>query len=151
MHLLPPILESIVPKNHFFAVQAAFTIVLIQEVISLVFTLPCSLSRFVGKQFEILALIFMRNAFKELYYFPEPITFAGNETTIFTILSDGFGALVIFALLGYYFVIQAKASDERMRPADFYSFVAAKKAIALVLLVTFAAMGIQSGIMKISG
>jgi len=151
LQFLPLVLESVVPKNHFFAVQAAFTVVLIQEVISLVFTLPCSFSRSVGKQFEILALILMRNAFKELSYFPEPITFAGNETAILTILSDGFGALVIFALLGYYFIIQAKASDERMRPADLYSFVAAKKGIALVLLFTFAVMGIQSGIMKIIG
>ncbi len=151
LHLLPAPLESLVPVNHFFAVQAAFTVVLILEVISLIFTIPCSFSRSVGKQFEILALILMRNAFKELSYFPEPITFIGNETAILNILSDGFGALLIFALLGYYYIIQTRASDERMRPLDLYSFVAAKKFIALVLLLIFTVMGIKSGIGTITG
>ena len=135
-----------VPGNHFYAVQAAFTVVLILEVISLIFTLPCSFSRSVGKQFEILSLILMRNAFKELSQFPEPISFAGNEVAILHILSNGFGALLIFALLGYYYRIQAKTADETMRPVDLYSFVAAKKGIALILLLVFCTMGIDSGI-----
>lgn len=149
--LLPGSLADIVPLNHFFGVQAAFTVVLILEVISLVFTIPCSFSRSVGKQFEILSLILMRNAFKELSYFPEPITFTGNEQAILNILSDGFGALLIFALLGYYYRVQAKASDERMQPTDLYSFVAAKKGIALLLLVAFLFMGSQSALATIQG
>ncbi len=143
-NLLPSSLAATIPKNHFFAVQGAFTVVLILEVISLVFTIPCSFSRSVGKQFEILSLILLRNAFKELSYFPEPITFAGNHQAVLHILSDGFGALLIFALLGYYYLIQARASDEKMRPGDLYYFVAAKKGIALVLLAIFAIMGIIS-------
>ncbi len=150
-HLLPASLEAVVPQNHFFAVHAAFTVVLILEVISLIFTIPCSFSRSVGKQFEILALILMRNAFKELSYFPEPITFINNEAAVLNILSDGFGALLIFALLGYYYIIQARASEERMGPTDLYSFVAAKKAIALVLLLIFTVMGVTNGIAKITG
>ena len=98
--LLPHSLAQYIPGNHFYAVQASFTVVLILEVISLIFTLPCSFSRSVGKQFEILSLILMRNAFKELSQFPEPISFAGNQDAILHILSDGFGALLIFALLG---------------------------------------------------
>lgn len=143
-HLLPGSLESFVPGNHFFAVQAAFTVVLILEVISLVFTIPCSFSRSVGKQFEILSLILMRNAFKELATFPEPISFAGNEQAVLHILSDGFGALLIFASLGYYYIIQARTSDEKMQSTDLYSFVAAKKGIALILLAVFAGMGLHS-------
>lgn len=144
-------LAQLLPSNHFFAVQAAFTVVLILEVISLIFTIPCSFSRSVGKQFEILALILMRNAFKELSYFPEPITFEGNEAAILNILSDGFGALLIFALLGYYYKIQAKTSDETMPPKDLFSFVAAKKGIALVLLLIFAYLGINSCVATILG
>ncbi len=150
-NLLPGSVISLVPRNHFFAVQAAFTVVLILEVISLVFTIPCSFSRSVGKQFEILALILMRNAFKELSYFPEPITFLGNQQAVLNILSDGFGSLLIFALLGYYYMIQARTSDEKMQPTDLYYFVAAKKGIALILLLIFTLMGINSGIAKLSG
>lgn len=150
-NLLPGSLAAAVPKNHFFAVQAAFTVVLILEVISLVFTIPCSFSRSVGKQFEILALILMRNAFKELSYFPEPITFLGNEQAVLHILSDGFGALLIFALLGYYYTVQPRTTDDKMQPADLYSFVAAKKGIALILLSIFIYMGVDSALATLAG
>jgi len=148
---LPDSLAAILPENHFFAIQAAFTVVLIMEVISLIFTIPCSFSRSVGKQFEILALILLRNAFKELSYFPEPISFAGNETAVLHILSDGFGALLIFAALGYYYILQKRTTDEKLPPVDLFSFVAAKKGIALLLLLIFTGMGIQSVVASVQG
>lgn len=150
-NLLPGPLGSMVPRNHFYGVQAAFTVVLILEVISLVFTIPCSFSKSVGKQFEILSLILMRNAFKELEKFPEPITFSGNEQAVLYILSDGFGALLIFALLGIYYSVQARATEEKMRAVDLYSFVAAKKGLALVLLLVFAGMGVHSAYATVAG
>ena len=55
-----------IPNSHYMAINLAFTLVLILEVISLIFTLPCSISKAVGKQFEILALILLRSAFKAL-------------------------------------------------------------------------------------
>lgn len=134
----------VIPTNHFYAISAAFTVVLILEVISLVFTLPCSFSRSVGKQFEILSLILMRNAFKELSQFPEPLTIAGNEEAVLRILSDGFGALLVFGLLGCYYLVQAKAAEKTMRPTDLYAFVAAKKGISLMLLAIFIIMGGRS-------
>ena len=148
---LPAVLAAYTPKNHFFAVEVAFTMVLIQEVVSLIFTIPCSFSRSVGKQFEILALILMRNAFKELSYFPEPITFIDNKMAVLHILSDGFGALVTFALLGYYYAIQTRAGEEKMQAIDLFRFVAAKKAIALVLLAIFILMGVQNAISLLHG
>jgi hypothetical protein len=150
-NLLPGKLSSFVPLNHFYAVQAAFTVVLVLEVISLIFTIPCSFSRSVGKQFEILSLILMRNAFKELTGFSEPVSFEGNSQAILNILSDGFGALLIFVLLGFYYVVQAHAHDDKMKPVDLYSFVAAKKGVALILLLTFTFMGIQSALAAITG
>ncbi len=137
-------LFSFVPTNHFQAISAAFTVVLILEVISLVFTLPCSFSRSVGKQFEILSLILLRNAFKELSNFPEPLTFAGNQEAVLHILSNGFGALLVFGLLGCYYLVQAKATEKSMRPTDLFAFVAAKKGIALLLLGIFIYMGGRS-------
>lgn len=149
--LLPQPIFAFIPTNHFYAISSAFTVVLILEVISLVFTLPCSFSRSVGKQFEILSLILMRNAFKELSKLPEPITFEGSKEAVLYILSDGFGALLIFALLGYYYIVQTKASEDSFRPTDLYQFVAAKKGIALLLLGTFAYMGINSAVNTLLG
>lgn len=149
--ILPLGIATLLPKNHFYAVQYAFTVVLILEVISLVFTLPCSFSRSVGKQFEILSLILLRNAFKELAEFPEPVTYVGNKDAILHIISDGFGALLIFALLGLYYYAQSKVKDDGMRQHDLFMFVAAKKGIALILLAFFMYMGINSAILTLSG
>lgn len=139
--LLPAAVSGSIPNNHFFAIQAAFTVVLILEIISLIFTIPCSFSKSVGKQFEILSLILLRSAFKELSYLPEPITFLGNEDAIYRIISDGFGALLVFALLGYYYKIQDKYQSMKGKPGDLFSFVAAKKGIALIILGIFLYMG----------
>lgn len=142
-NLLPPAIAETIPGNHFFAIQAAFTVVLILEVISLVFTIPCSFSQSVGKQFEILSLILLRNAFKELAHLPEPITFTGHEQAMLRIVSDGFGALLIFALLGIYYKIQDQMQhqDLKGKPGYLFSFVAAKKGIALIILCIFFYMG----------
>jgi len=142
--LLTGPLFNFVPTNHFQAISAAFTVVLVLEVISLVFTLPCSFSRSVGKQFEILSLILLRNAFKELSNFPEPLVFADNQEAVLHILSNGFGALLVFGLLGCYYLVQAKATEKSMQPTDLFAFVAAKKGIALLLLGIFIYMGVRS-------
>ena len=149
--LFPGSLGAFIPRSHFSAISMAFTVVLILEVISLIFTLPCSFSRSVGKQFELLALILLRNAFKELSYFAEPISFAGNEEAILRIIADGFGALAIFALLGFYYLIQGKKQDESLHSAELISFVVAKKGIALLLLAAFAYMGLRSGWLSLTG
>lgn len=140
---LPAELATHTPNNHFFAVHTAFTVILVLEVISLIFVLPCSFSRSLGKQFEILSLILIRNAFKELSYFSEPLSYAGNEDKILHILATGFGALLIFALLGVYYKIQKRSEEDRQH-VDLYGFVASKKAISLLLLVAFISTGAYS-------
>ena len=140
---LPANLAALLPRNHFYAVHAAFTVILVLEVISLIFVLPCSFSRSLGKQFEILSLILIRNAFKELSFFSEPLDYVGNGDKILHIMANGFGALLIFALLGVYYNIQ-KRSEEDSRQFDLYGFVASKKAISLLLLASFVTMGVYS-------
>jgi hypothetical protein len=148
--LLPGGLAELTPKNHFFAVHAAFTVILVLEVISLIFVLPCSFSRSLGKQFEILSLILIRNAFKELSYFSEPLGYEGNEEKIMHILATGFGALLIFTLLGVYYKIQKRNEEDRQH-MDLYGFVASKKAISLLLLISFCCMGAYSIYQSLSG
>jgi len=140
-HLLPAPLDTAIPKNHFSAIGMAFTVILILEVLSLIFILPCSFSKSMGKQFELLSLILLRDAFKELSAFAEPLRFCGNETAILKIVSDGFGALVIFGLLGIYYLVHKKLYDSSIHTDDLYRFVASKKSISLFLLGCFVVMG----------
>ncbi|WP_027723327.1 hypothetical protein [Maridesulfovibrio zosterae] len=139
-NLLPAFIAAKTPHSHYAAVGIAFTLVLVLEVIGLIFVLPCSFAKSVGKQFEILCLILMRNSFKELVNFPEPINFTGNMTPIYQILSDGMGAFIVFVLLGIYYRIQKPLPA--MKPVFKFSYVASKKLVALMLLVLFAGLGI---------
>lgn len=138
--LLPSRARRLVPDNHFHAVNLALTLLLIIEVIGLVFGLARSVADSVGKQFEILSLILLRQSFKELVNFDEPIKWMQDGGPVLHILADGGGALIIFVMLGYYYRIQ------RHRPIttdvlEARRFVAAKKLVALLLLMTFLVIG----------
>ncbi|MBU1247326.1 MAG: hypothetical protein KKB70_01400 [Proteobacteria bacterium] len=139
--LLPVWLDALPTKSHFYAVNVAFSLVLILEVISLIFTVPCSISKSVGKQFEILALILLRGTFKKLIELPEPIDISGHTDVLFTIGADALGAVAIFALLGVFRVMIRQ--DSGMKKGEMlFRYVAAKKIVALALLGIFIGMGI---------
>lgn len=142
---------DMIPTSHYMAINLAFTLVLILEVVSLIFTLPCSISKAVGKQFEILALIFLRSAFKTLTDFPEPITITGYEQDLYIILADGGGAVVVFALLGVYTLLRRNLEETIKGGPPLFKFVAAKKIVALIMLVTFIGMGIKNASLFLTG
>ncbi len=144
-------LSQKIPTSHYMAINLAFSLVLILEVISLVFTLPASMSRALGKQFEILALILLRNSFKELSKLPEPISLMGKNEVLWHILAYGGGALIIFALLGVYLKL-LKGLDETIGPGPSLNrFISAKKIVALLMLLLFIAMGGFNLWLKIKG
>lgn len=132
------------PSNHFEAILLPFTLLLLAEVISLVFALAQSVATAVAKQLEIMSLILIRQSFKELTYFPEPIvwdTTSGEiSRRVLYILSDSLGALVIFALIVVYSRLQRHqpiSGDADART----NFVAAKKLIAVLLLGSLGVLG----------
>jgi len=144
-------MADLIPTSHYMAINLAFTLVLLLEVISLIFTLPCSISKAVGKQFEILALILLRSAFKTLADFPEPITITGHEKELWIILSDGGGAIIIFGLLGVYTLLRRSLEETIKGGPPLFKFVAAKKVVALIMLVTFLGMGIKNATLFFTG
>jgi hypothetical protein len=134
---LSPELAERLPSNHFEAILLPFTLLLLAEVISLVFAIAQSVAIAVGKQLEIMSLILIRQSFKELTFFPEPIVWDLTSGRVLYILSDASGALVIFGLLVIYFRMQTHQPISR-DPDDQSSFVGAKKLIALALLASLA-------------
>lgn len=149
--LLPESLGFKRPINHYMAINLAFTLVLILEGIALIFTLHCSVSQALGKQFEILALIFLRSSFKELSILPEPITVAGHMDVLWRIGADGFGAIAVFGLLGLYSAALRKKDEALKSGAALDIFVAAKKAVALIILIIFAGMGLYNSWLLVTG
>ncbi|MEI6778234.1 MAG: hypothetical protein WCK70_15150 [Chloroflexales bacterium] len=140
---LPPSLLAIVPTNHFYAVDFTLQLVQIVGLAGIVFGLARSVANTVGKQLEILSLILLRGAFRELTAFDEPITWSKAQPTILPIIALAGGALVMFVILRFYYRVQQHQGVKD----DFYNlagFVAMKKLIALGLLLAFFAIGLYT-------
>lgn len=140
---LPESLAQYLPDKHFDAILWAFTLLLLAEVVSLIFALAKSVATAVGKQLEIMSLILVRQSFKELTKFSEPIEWSETvRDQVLYILSDAFGALAIFGILVIYTRLQHHqpiTSDAAERS----SFIAAKQFIALMLLGSLVIIGGQ--------
>ena len=106
LELLPGSLALTIPKNHFYAVKLAFDLLLIIEVLGLVFGLAESVADAMGKQFEILSLILLRQSFKEFTSFAEPLDWNSISGSVMYILSDAGGSLVIFWLVLLFYRLQ---------------------------------------------
>jgi hypothetical protein len=138
--LLPPLLARMTPVSHFYAINLAFTLVLIQEVVDLIFVLPCSVTKSLGKQFEVLSLILLRDAFKELVHLHEPVVLADSLGVLLSMLCDGSGALLVFVGLGFYYRRHKRRPKVPIGPW-LYPFVAFKKFLAFLLLLFFLGFG----------
>jgi len=84
--VLPGSLAVLVPRSHYAAISVAFTLLLYLELIDLVFGLAKSVSRSVGKQFEIFSLILLRQSFKDFSHLPEPLQWPVSSETVLHIL-----------------------------------------------------------------
>lgn len=134
--LLPPWLAGVIPVRHLFAIEIAFTFLLIIEVIGLVFSISRSFSTSVGKQLEILSLILLRDVFKEVSHFSEPIAWEEVVHSLPALVADSLSALTIFGILAVYYRVKKSvpiAKDER----DQEAFIVAKKFVALFLVAGF--------------
>lgn len=142
---LPGALRIRTTHGHFVAVELALYLLLTYEVIGLVLGIAQSVSNAAGKQFEIFSLILLRHSFEEFGHLGEPIVWAQAREPVLRMLSNGFGALVIFVVLGFYYAAQ------RHRPLtddarDRQSFVAAKKLVALALLAIFGWLAVHAAL-----
>ena len=140
--LLPAGLGGVVSRSHFAAIGTTFTALLLVETVGIVLALAGSVASSVGKQAELFSLILLRDAFKALGQLGEPVVWATAQEPVREALTDGAGALVVFAGVLLFDRLQ------RHRPITADSgeqarFVSAKKAIALALLAAIAVAGVD--------
>ena len=140
--LLPHDFAAMVPRSHYAAINVAFTFLLYVELVDLVLGLARSVSKSMGKQFEIFSLILLRESFKDFSELPEPLHWPASPDVILHILSSAVGALLIFAIL-FLFYRMLNHRPITINDKENYSFISTKKAIALLLLVIFAIMGVH--------
>lgn len=139
--LVPAPFATIFSRTHLAAIEQAFNLLLALEVVSLILSLVHSVSRSVGKQFEILSLILLRGAFKEISHFGEPLLWEQVESVIVPIFTSAVCALLIFVVLGFFYRSQKPHPLKVRMQADKGKFILAKKVIALALLGSFFALG----------
>ena len=130
-----------IPKNHFYAIDVAFSLFLVFEVIGLVFGLATSVADTAGKQLEIFSLILLRQSFKELVNFEqEPIEWSLEMVDavegVQLVVVDAVGGLAIFALVGVFYAVQ-RHQDITSSTDELRRFVDSKKTLAAALLVVF--------------
>ena len=140
---LPGAVMALLPGSHFYAIQLAFHILLAYEVVGLVFALAKSVANAAGKQFEIFSLILLRHTFEAFGHIHEPFGWEHARPVVLEMLADAGGALAIFVVVGLYYRLQ-RHSPLSSDAGEQRSFIAAKKALALVLLAIFAAMGART-------
>ena len=141
--LLPASIQQHIPSNHFISIEIAFTFLLIVEILGMIFILAHSVSSSMAKQFEIFSLILLRQAFKDFGEFTEPFIFNENLEPIMKMISDTFGALVIFAAIVLFKHIQKHipiTKDETEQDG----FIKVKKVLSVFMIFGFILAGLYA-------
>lgn len=127
-------------KNPFFSIEVVFTMLLIVELFGLIFILPKSVAQSVSKQFELLSLIFLRDAYKEFSHFGNHFEWLEIKESFVNIVIYGFGAIVVFAIIGLNNSIQ-KHIKLTSTEEEQTQFIRLKKLLAIGLLIAFTVVG----------
>jgi hypothetical protein len=146
--LPPSIIGNERHQNLLAAINTPFSIILIYEIYLLIFYLPTSITSYLGHQYEVIALIFIRKLFDDL----STLGGVGNGTIGFSELKSltfSFVGLIILLLLIFiFYYINGK---NRKRVEDFESctkkekaFIISKKIMALCLFVFFIVLFLYS-------
>ncbi|MFC3417588.1 hypothetical protein [Algoriphagus hitonicola] len=132
-------LSSVSP---FFSIELAFNVLLIFEILGLIFLIPRSVADSVGKQFEIISLILLRDAFKEFGHYLGDLKWEIDFMwELAPIVSDAFGAILIFLITGVFYRnqrhVQITGNYEEQS-----GFISIKKLISIYLALSFLAIGV---------
>lgn len=135
-------------KDHYVnplsAIYTPFTIILLYEIFLLIYYLPKSITIYLGKQYEIIALIMVRKIFEDLSYFPDYIGAEGNEAVI-NLLLTFVGLILLFLFIFLYYKLSGSKKERvQCKNRTELMFVASKRVLAIGLLVLFAFLFVKS-------
>jgi len=127
----------------YFGIELAFNLLLIFELIGLLFVFSQSVADSVGRQFEIISLMLLRDAFKEFGKINYHIDWTADAVyTFLPVLTDAFGAVVLFFITGLYYKAQ-KHHKITSTKEEQENFLLVKKILALVLFILFVLLGVK--------
>lgn len=133
-------LRKICGTNYLAAISTPFSILLFFEIFLFILSIPESISKSIGRQYEIASLVVIRNVFKDLGHL-ENLSDLAVQSEIFKILLiDMSGAIVMFFLVAVFYHLRNKCYLEQHGdacPISLVNFVALKKFLSLMLTVVF--------------
>jgi hypothetical protein len=114
------------------SIEFSFNFLLFFEMIGLVFVIPHSISNSMGKQFQIMSLIFLRTSFEELSNLSFNVPIKEQVVIISRMAADAGAALIVFILIRWFYSLQKhrQITDE----TDKANFINLKKIVALGVL-----------------
>lgn len=136
LDFLPKMLSHIMPKNMFGAIHLAFTLILVMEIISLIFSIADSVSYAVGKQLEIMALIMLRDCFTDISLFDVHAAAESNYMPLLRIGATAVSGLLLFIFRAIFTRLHSSYGYQNMQ-----GYVNAKKCVSFFLLVFFILTG----------
>lgn len=127
--LLPQSIGYFFPSSSFAAIQFAFTLILIQEAVGLVLAIAGSVSRAVGKQLEIMALIMLRECFSDMGYLEATLITTADYVLLLKIASTAIAGLLLFIFRGIFLQLHVSRGYTNMT-----EYINAKKSVSMALL-----------------
>jgi hypothetical protein len=122
-------------QNPIVAIYTPFSFILIYEVYLLVYYLPKSISKYIGKQYEIITLILIRRIFKDLsriQFTPNWFEVKGDLQFTYDIVAT----IILFYLIFWFYKLNEKKAEKEEKPItpEILAFVETKKVMATFLV-----------------
>lgn len=130
--------------NPIITLYTPFSIILLYEIFLLIYYLPKSITIYIGKQYEVMALILIRRTFEDLAFLSVDVdnwTFPAIRSFLFTL---GGLLLLFFFIFCFYRLGGYKETREQCKTTTQWRFVASKKILSLILLLLFMILFIRS-------
>ena len=132
----PPAWVAAVGPHYLAALYTPFSVVLFYEVLALIWSLPASTTQSIATQFEIVSLIVIRGAFKDLAHIQTLGTLrqpAPDAVAVFIDMTGGLGMFLLVTVFQRLNARRPRVEPERHGTRELEDFIARKKGVALLL------------------
>jgi hypothetical protein len=133
-------------RNPIVAIYTPFSFILIYEVYLLVYYLPKSINKYIGKQYEIVTLILIRRIFKDLskiQFTPDWFEIKGDLQFTYDIVAT----IILFYLIFCFYRLNERKlekGEKVLLTPEMTTFVETKKKIATVLVPVLLVLAMYS-------
>ena len=133
-------------KDYNSAIYTPFSFILVYEVYLLVYHLPLSISNYIAKQYEIVALIIIRRIFKDISELKLTLDWFENKADLQFSLDIVTTLLLFFLIFLFYKLIPRRETRQNLEPPSLKMkrFINIKRIISISLVPVVAGLAIYS-------